>query len=167
MKKALAILLVVLVSVSTLYAGLGDSYKGASKKEALAVGLNFGTNAGLAVNYGMGDFDLEGIVGLNILDGAIDVEAAANYKIMDLAKELDIDGKMPLTVGGEVALSANLNGAFKLSVAALVPVKVTYTFPKFPVNIYLRLAPGVGVQLVDSLNIGIDMQGSLGVTYNF
>ena len=167
MKKALAILLVVLVSVSALYAGLGDSYKGASKKDALAVGLNLGTNAGVVLNYGMGDFDLEGIVGLSLLNGAIDVEAAANYKILDLAKELDIDGSMPFTIGGEVALWANLNEPFKLGVSANVPFKLTYTFPKFPMNIYLRLAPGVGIQLVDSVNIGIAMQGSLGATYNF
>lgn len=167
MKKTVAILLVVLLSSAALFAGLGDSYKGASKKDALSVGLNLGTNAGVVVNYGMGDFDFEGIVGFGLLNGALEVEAAANYKILDLAKDLKIKGEMPLTVGGEVGLWAHLNQPFMMGVNALVPVKLTYTFPEFPMSLYMRVAPGVGIQLVDSVNVKFGIQGSLGALYNF
>lgn len=167
MKKTLAILLVVMLSVSALYAGLGDSYKGASKKEALAVGINLGTNNGVAVNYGLGKFDLEGILGFGILNGTLDAEAAANYKILDLAKELKIDGTMPLTVGFGGGLWAKFGQPFQMGINALVPVKVSYTFEDFPVNLYIRVAPGVGIQLVDSVKLSFAIQGSLGATYNF
>lgn len=167
MKKVFAVLLVVLLSVSALYAGLGDSYKGSSDKGSLAVGLNLGTNAGVVVNYGMGDFDLEGIVGFGLLNGALDVEAAANYEILDLAKDLKIKGSMPLTIGGEVGLWAKLSDPFLMGINALVPVKLTYTFPKFPMSLYMRVAPGVGIQLVDAVKFSFGIQGSLGATYNF
>ena len=157
MKKTLAILLVVMLSVSALYAGLGDSYKGASKKEALAVGINLGTNNGVAVNYGLGKFDLEGILGFGILNGTLDAEAAANYKILDLAKELKIGG----------GLWAKFSQPFQMGINALVPVKVSYTFEDFPVNLYIRVAPGLGIQLVDSVKLSFAIQGSLGATYNF
>ena len=168
MKKILALLIVVLLSVSAIYAGITDEYKGTMKKDALAVGLNAGTNSGVVVNYGMGDFDLEGIVGFSFINGSgLDVEVAANYEVADFSKDLKIKGSMPFTVGGEAGVWMKFGDAFKLGVNALVPLKVTYSFPKFPMNVYLRIAPGLELQIVDAINIGFGIQGSIGATYNF
>ena len=54
-----------------------------------------------------------------------------------------------------------------MGINALVPVKLTYTFPKFPMSLYMRVAPGVGIQLVDAVKVSFGIQGSLGATYNF
>lgn len=165
MKKVLVIALVALLSVSALFAA---DYKGASKKDSFGIGLNAGTNSGVIVNYGMGKFDLEGIVGFGVLNGTgLDIEVAANYLIVDVAKEAKIDGKMPFTVGAEVGLLMGFKNSFSLRINVLAPLKLSYTFPKFPMSIYFRVAPGVGIPVVNGGTVGFAIESAIGATYNF
>ncbi len=166
MKKILTIALVALLVVSSAFAA--TSYKGASKKDSFAIGLNAGTNTGVIVNYGLGKFDLEGIVGFGVLNGSgLDVEAAANYEIIDVAKQCKFDGAMPFTVGLGADLAFRFSDPFSMYVGVLVPLKLTYIFPKVPVSLFLRVAPGVTFQVVPELNAGFVISGSIGATYNF
>ncbi len=165
MKKVVVIALVALLSVSSVFAA---SYMGASKKNSVAVGLNAGTNTGVVVNYGMGKFDLEGIVGFGVINGTgLDVEAAANYSIVDVAKECKFDGSMPFTVGVGTDLAFRFSDPFKMYIGVLVPLKLAYTFPKFPMSLYIRVAPGVNLQVCDSFGASFGISGSIGATYNF
>ncbi len=166
MKKILTFALVALLVVSSAFAAA--SYKGASKKDSFAIGLNAGTNTGVIVNYGMGKFDLEGIVGFGFLNGSgLDVEAAANYSIIDVAKQCKFDGSMPFTVGLGTDLAFRFSDPFSMYVGVLVPLKLAYTFPKVPVSLFLRVAPGVNFQVVPELKASFGISGSIGATYNF
>ena len=161
MKKVLVIALVLLLSISTVFAA---SYKGASEKNSFSIGLNLGTNSGVVVNYGMGKFDIEGIVGFGLFNKSLDAEVAFNYAILDIAKSCKFDGYMPLTVGGEAYLSTDFNF---FGVGGLVPVKIAYTFPKFPMTLYFRVAPGVFFDLTPNQDVKFGIHASLGATYNF
>lgn len=166
MKRVAVIALVALLAVSSVFAA--SSYSGASKKNSVAVGLNAGTNTGVVVNYGMGKFDLEGIVGFGILNGTgLDVEAAANYSIVDVAKECKFDGSMPFTVGVGTDFAFRFSDPFKMYIGVLVPLKLAYTFPKFPMSLYIRVAPGVNLQIRDEFGASFGISGSIGATYNF
>lgn len=160
MKKFLLIVMVCLLAVSGVFAA---SYKGASDKDSFGLGLNLGTNNGVIINYGLGKVDLEAIVGFGVINGSLDVEIAGNYCLIDFAKG-NFAGSMPLTVGAEGYLSTDFD---YLGVGALVPVKLSYTFPKVPMTLYLRVAPGVYFQLVDEFDAGFGIHGSIGATYNF
>lgn len=167
MKKLAVIALVALLSVSSVFAS-SSLYKGASKKGSVSVGLNAGTNTGVVVNYGTGNFDIEGIVGFGVLNGSgLDVEAAASYSIVDVAEECKFDGSMPFTVGLGADLAFRFSDPLQMYVGVLVPLKLTYTFPKFPASLYIRVAPGVNIQVVDTLNASFGISGSIGATYNF
>ncbi len=64
MKKRviLAILLVLLILAPVTAA----SYRGSEKNGTVGVGLNVGTNTGLGLKFGMGDFDIQANIGLNV-----------------------------------------------------------------------------------------------------
>lgn len=161
MKKFLLIVLVCLLAASTLFAA---DYKGASKKDSFGIGLNLGTNTGVIVNYGFGKFDLEAIVGFGFIGGnGLNAEVAGNFCLVDFAKG-NFDGSMPLTIGAEGYLATNFD-FFRFG--ALVPVKVAYTFPKFPMSLYIRVAPGIDFDCSNDFKPGFAFHGSLGATYNF
>ena len=65
MKKALTILLVLAV-IAVMPLAAADR-RGTSEEGAFGIGLNLGTNNGVGLKFGMGDFDIIANVGLNIL----------------------------------------------------------------------------------------------------
>ena len=160
MKKFALVAIVILLSVSTVFA----SAYGASKKDALSIGLNLGSNNGVVVDYGMGKFDLEAIVGFSLFNKNMDVEIAANYALFDIADMADFAGYMPFTVGAEGVISTNFKD---FGVGATVPMKLAYTFPKVPVTLYFRVAPGVMFSIAPEWDVNLYVPVSLGATYNF
>ena len=160
MKKVALFILVAILSVSTVFAA---SY-GASKKDTLSIGLNLGSNNGVVINYGMGKFDLEGIVGFSLFNRNMDIEIAANYALFDIAEMADFAGSMPFTVGAEGIISTDFKD---FGVGAVVPLKLTYTFPKVPVSLYFSIAPGVMFNIVPDFDPKFYIPVSLGATYNF
>lgn len=161
MKKALVFVLVALLAVGTVFA----SAKGASEKDSISVGLNLGTSNGAILNFGFGQFDLETIIGFGVINGSgLSVEVAGNFEVVDVAEQCNFAGSMPFTVGGEGYLSTDFDF---LGMGALVPLKLTYTFPKVPVSLYFRFAPGVHFDIVPEFNVKFGVSASLGATYNF
>ena len=138
MKKVLLVLLLVALALVPATAA-----ERASKTD-LAVGLNLGTNSGVGVQYRMNDFDLIGNLGFGFIGGSnLSFDAAANYKVT----EFNIDkAQFDVTVGGGVAMAVPLGeGDFRL--AAIAPVGVVYSMNDrdFPLDFYLRVAPGLQV----------------------
>lgn len=160
MKKVCVFVLVCLLSVGAVFAAA----RGASDKDSWGIGLNVGTNNGVIINYGMGKFDLEGIIGFSVFHANMDVEIAANYMILDVAEKADFAGSMPFTVGAEGYLTTDFDD-FGLGV--LVPLKLTYTFPKVPVSLYFRVAPGILFNIAPDFDVDFGIHASLGATYNF
>lgn len=170
MKKALAVVLVVMLSVGSLFAA--SDARGASKEGSFGVGANLGTDLGVYLDWGMGMFDLDVIAGFypGLFSKTIGVfgEVGANFAVVDFADVGDFAGSMPLSVGGAGLVAFQFGSIFDMSVEVLVPLKLEYTFPKVPVSLFLRLAPGLGFyNMVHEFGINFAFQGSIGATYNF
>ena len=164
MRKVIIALLALMLIALPLTAGT----IGASKKDSVGLGLNIGTNTGLGVKYGFGDFDLLANIGLadfRVDPFALGVDAALSYQVYDI--EIDRNNHMPVTVG----IGGNVNFVFddkaKIDVSLLVPVGIEYTFNKVPFNLYLRLAPGVQIFKNSDVDFGFDFQANIGVLYMF
>ena len=65
MKKALTILLVLAV-IAVMPLAAADR-RGTSEEGAFGIGLNLGTNNGVGLKFGMGDFDIIANIGLDVL----------------------------------------------------------------------------------------------------
>ena len=161
MKKAMVFVLVALMAIGSVFAVT----QGASKENTLGVGLNAGSNTGLILNYGMGKFDLEGIIGFGALNGGLDVEVAANFEIVDVARECNFPGKMPFTIGAEGYITTDFSNLFGLGV--LAPFKLAYTFEDVPVSLFIKFAPGVVFYFAPEFSADFGFHAALGATYNF
>jgi len=150
-------MLIFTISIAAIFAK-------AAKKDSLSLGLNLGTNNGVMISYGMGAYDIEGIVGFSIFSSALDVEIAMDYMLFDIASSSDFDGSMPLTIGGEVCLSTDFD---YFALGGLVPIKLKYVFPKIPMALYFRVAPGVCFKLKPDTDMNFALHASIGCTYNF
>ncbi len=130
MKKITLIVLVVSLVLVPVFA-----------KNSLALGVNLGTNAGLGIQYRMSDFDLVGNVGYGFFDGYLSVDGAASYKVADFKIEQAV---FDVTVGGGAYVGVPLSSSAKLGLALFVPVGVQYSLNNkdWPLDFYLRLAPG-------------------------
>jgi len=158
MKKVLlALILVALVLVPAAAAT-----ERASKTD-LAVGLNLGTNNGVGIQYRMNDFDIIANVGFGFLGGnSLSVDAAANYKITEFEIE---KAQFDVTVGGGAYLGVLFGATDPIYLAAIAPVGVVYSMnnDEFPLDFYLRVAPGVKILP----KIGFHFGGYLGALWRF
>ncbi len=169
MKKTLVVLLVALLCVGTAFAATSyRSYRGASKKDTLSLGLNIGTDSGFIVNYGMGKFDIEGVFAFGFINGkGLHVEGGVAYEIVDVADECNFKGEMPFTLGGTLDLAVMFGDKLWATLGVLVPAKLSYTFDNVPISLYLRLAPGLLISFKETVGVGFAMEGSIGATYSF
>lgn len=168
MKKK--ILVVCLLIALVLVPATAASYKGSTAKNTLGVGLNLGTNTGVGLKFGMGKFDVIGNVGIADFHfgnpTTIAADAAASYEVYDI----DIKGQhhMPITVGLGVNADFVIGSESSVSVGILAPVGIEYTIPTFPMNFYLRLAPGLDIKIDGSgVGFGFGFGAYLGALYMF
>lgn len=158
MKKTfLALILIALILVPVMAAT-----ERASKTD-LAVGLNLGTNNGVGVQYRMDKFDIIGNVGFGFLGGSsLSVDAAANYKVTEFNIE---KAQFDVTVGGGAYLGILFGAADPIYLAAIAPVGVVYSMnnDEFPLDFYLRVAPGIKILP----SIGFHFGGYLGALWRF
>jgi predicted small secreted protein len=148
MKKVLLVIALVLVIALPLSAA---NY---SKTNGIGVGVSGGYPvSGVAVKYGMDDFRLVGTLGYSFAS-AFALEAGAQYDVT----EFDIDG-IPFYVNVGVTGAISIGGDFGLSVN--VPVGVSYFFEDFPVEVFLKLGPGVKILP----SVAFDFGGALGGLY--
>ena len=168
MKKALTVLLVLLaVAAMPLMA---DS-RGTSEEGAIGIGLNLGTNNGLGLKFGMGDFDIIANIGLDVLhisNGNLSLggDVSFQYEVYDI--QIDGPHHMPVTVGLLVPMGFTFgNFAMHLGVQAMAGLE--YMIPDVPVLFYLRVGLGVDMRIVggDGFGLGFGGSGALGVMYVF
>ena len=136
MKKILVLVILAVIVLVPVTAATNNSY---------ALGLNIGTGASLAGQYQMDKFRLNGNLGYGFLGGGfVTVDAWADYRVA----EFDI-GDIPFWVtagaGGHAALS--FSGGFAFGAAVIAPIGFGYSFDSqdFPIDLYLRFAPGVAI----------------------
>ncbi|MDD4763812.1 MAG: hypothetical protein PHR58_08150 [Sphaerochaetaceae bacterium] len=149
MKKVLLVMVLVMLVVLPLSAAKYD------KSNGIGVGFSGGYPvSGVAVKYGMDDFRLVGTLGYNY-GSAFSIEAGAQYDVT----EFEI-AELPfyLNVGVTGALHVRFSGGLGFSVN--VPVGVSYFFEDFPVEVFLKVAPGIGL-----LPVRFDIGASLGALY--
>lgn len=136
MKKVLLVVALIMVIALPLSAA---SY---SKTNGIGIGINLGyPSNGVAFKYGMDDFRLVGTLGWNLSGKTlIDLEVGAQYDWL----EFDIEG-IPFYVNAGVTAAIGLAGEDSFSLAAAVPVGVSYFFEEVPIEAYLKLAPVIGI----------------------
>ena len=147
---------VFLVLALVLIIALPVSAAGYMKSNGIGVGLTGGYPvAGVAAKYGMDDFRLVGTLGYNY-GGGVAVEAGAQYDLT----EFDIDG-IPFYVNVGVTGAVSIGSTVYLS--ANVPFGVSYFFEDYPVEVFLKVGPGV--RILPSL--GFDIGAALGGLWYF
>ena len=164
-KKILVIALVLVVALSGAFAA--NNWGGAAAKNTMGIGLNLGTNTGLGMKFGMGKFDVLANIGLGDFRVGDPTEIAGDVAVSYEVADFDF-GKghhMPLTVGGglntTIVVGSNAT-AFELGI--MIPVGIEYTIPNTPVNFYLHLAPGLGLDFAgSSVGLSFDFDANLGV----
>ncbi len=166
MKKILIVLaLVCLVAFPVMAA---NSY-GVTDKNTVGVGLNLGTNTGVGLRFGMGDFDVLANVGFDLLSmKALAGDAAVSYNVFTI--DGGRDAQFPITVGAGVKSALHFDPvAFDLGV--IFPVGIEYNFAQLnsdvPITVYLRLAPGVNLLTLNEFDPGFTMAGYIGALWNF
>ena len=170
-KKAIILLIVAALAIAPAAAA---QYKGASEEGQWGIGLNLGTNTGVAIKYGFGDFDIFGNVGFDFLElktdpfvFSIGADVGLSYEVYDV----DFGGghHMPITVGLIFPMGFIINdGCLDFNLGIQAQAGIEYQIPKVPVSFYLRL--GVGLDMLfgtSGLDLGPGISGGLGVLYVF
>lgn len=155
--------LLALILVPVASAPLRTSSASYSK---FALGLNLGTNTGLGFQFRANrDFDVIGNVGLNNFgDSHISFDMAANYKI----GEFNIDrAYFDVTMGLGAYVGIPVKDGYKVNFAILVPFGVVYHFTEVPIDMYVRIAPGLSIIDAGEVKLGVGFSGFIGALWRF
>lgn len=163
MKKTLLVLLLIVALVMPLAAAPKLNIKQASKG-ALCVGVNLGTNLGVALKWDNRNWDLYANVGYGVV-GAVGIQAelgaelpVSEFKVGNETMKVNAGIMAPLYIG--VSSSAAYFG-----VGALATAAVSYEFRDFPLEVYTRLGLGVGMTITPAFGVGFGYSGALGAVY--
>ncbi len=170
-KKVLLIALLVALLLAPLSAA---SIRGTENDGAVGVGLNLGTNMGVGLKFGFGDFDVLANIGLDSfsLDGnglglGGDVAFSWNYYTIDGGRDL----QFPLTVGAGVTSSFHFGNPFFVNLAVIFPLGIEYNFeqlnPDVPITMYVRLAPGFTLFNGGEFSVKFAFAGYIGALWMF
>ncbi|HIV99212.1 MAG TPA: hypothetical protein IAB12_05510 [Candidatus Ornithospirochaeta avicola] len=167
MKKFLMILLVAALLIAPATAA---SFRGTSDN-TMTVALNLGTNTGVGMKFGLGDFDILANVGFDFLNVSsnhfsIGADVGLAYQVADF----DFGGghHMPLVAGVIVPMSfilAEKTFVFGISPQALVGVE--YMIPDTGWLFYARLGLGVALNFGTQFDLGFGASGAIGAGYQF
>ena len=165
-KKIIALVLVFALALCAVSAA---SSTGTAKKNAFSLGLAGGTNNGVAVKYGMGKFDIQGVVGLAVNHNSPSFfgSVGAFYDVYDInfnTGALTKTQTISITVGPLVGFVLQEN-LFGLDFVGAVGAE--YTFSKVPVTAFLKLGGGYSLGLSDGFNSRPIFYGVIGALYTF
>lgn len=172
MKKR--VLIIALLIALILVPVSAASYRGSERDGAFGIGLNLGTNTGVGLKFGMGNFDILANVGLlnfgigeDGLSMSGDVAVSYNVYTIDGGRNLEF----PITVGLGATTSFHFGDPFLFNLGVVVPVGIEYSFaqlnPDVPITVYLRLAPGVSLINGNDFKVGFAFAGYLGALWMF
>ena len=166
MKKR--VLIIALLIALILVPVSAASYRGSERDGAFGIGLNLGTNTGVGLKFGMGNFDILANIGIDKFGFdpfSLGGDVAVSYEVYDF----DFGGghHMPLTVGLGANMGFIFADNFGFDLAVVVPVGISYQIPDFPMQFYLRLAPGVGIMDNSKLVPYFAFAGYLGALWMF
>ena len=164
-KKVLLIALLVALILAPVTAA---SYRGSENDGAIGVGLNLGTNTGVGLKFGFGDFDVLANIGLDNFrfnPFSLGGDVAVSYEVYDF--DFGRGHHMPLTVGVGASMGFVFDDPFVFDLAVLVPVGISYQIPDFPMQFYLRLAPGLRLLEQTKFNLGFGFAGYIGALWMF
>ncbi len=137
-----------------------------SSQSKFALGLNLGTNTGLGFQYRANrDFDVIGNLGLNNLGVShLSFDMAANYKI----NEFYIDrADFDVTMGIGANVGIPLDDGHGVNFSVLVPFGIVYHFTEVPIDMYIRIAPGVRILHEGNVDINVGFSGFIGALWRF
>jgi hypothetical protein len=166
MKKRIfpiVMVLLVLIVVPLSSASLRTSSAAYSK---FALGLNLGTNTGLGFQYRANrDFDVIGNLGLNNFGVShLSFDMAANYKI----NEFYIDrADFDVTMGIGVNVGIPLDDNHGVNFSVLVPFGIVYHFTEVPIDMYVRIAPGIRIINEGNVDVNVGFSGFIGALWRF
>ena len=164
-KKVLLIALLVALILAPVTAA---SYRGSENDGAIGVGLNLGTNTGVGLKFGFGDFDVLANIGLDNFrfnPFSLGGDVAVSYEVYDF--DFGRGHHMPLTVGLGAKTGFDFAKTFGFDLAVVVPVGISYQIPDFPMQFYLRLAPGLGLFNDSNFNLKFAFAGYIGALWMF
>ena len=130
-----------------------------AKSSDMSVGLAVGTINGVGFKYKVDkDITAGGTVGFDIISGNINAEAFGLYKVSEFSIEKeDFDVNVGVGASANIPLSGN-----SFSLSALGMGEVSYSFEgDLPIDLLLRLEPGVGFTFGNSVVADFVMQASL------
>lgn len=163
MKKIVLVLLAALLVAAPLVAAPKLNLSKAAKGR-FGLGLNAGTNNGLALRFDNRDWDLYLNLGYAIVTAnswGFSGEIGAEFPVYDIK---GVDGRLHIDVGGQVPLMI-ASSAFHLGV--LGTAALNYEFPKVPIHTFLRIGLGVNMGFVDEFKLFFGSSGALGFVYLF
>ena len=164
-KKVLLVALLVALILAPVTAA---SYRGSEQDGAIGVGLNLGTNTGVGLKFGFGDFDILANIGLdNFVFNPFSLggDVAVSYELYDF--DFGHGHHMPLTLGVGAKTGFVFADKFGFDLSVVFPVGISYQIPDFPMQFYLRLAPGLALLQNTSFKLGFDFAGYIGALWMF
>ena len=170
MKKRLVMLALALVMIVTPVFAI----VGVAEDDTVGVGLNLGTNTGVALRFGLGDFDILSNLGFSMLrafEGDFgmsgDVAFSWNYYTIDGGRGLEF----PLTIGLGANVDIDFSNDFNTDFAILFPIGIEYNFAQLnsdvPITVYFRFAPGFSIVQNSKADVGFAYGVYLGAMWNF
>lgn len=159
----IALILILLVLVPVTSATLRTSNSSQSK---YALGINLGTNTGLGFQYRANrDFDVIGNLGLNNFGTShLSFDMAANYKINEFwIDNADFD----VTMGLGVNVGIPVSDGHGVNFSVLVPFGIVYHFESVPIDMYVRIAPGLRILHEGAVAINVGFSGFIGALWRF
>lgn len=159
-KKVLLVALLVALILAPVTAA---SYRGSEQDGAIGVGLNLGTNTGVGLKFGFGDFDILANIGVADFEFNpfyLGGDVAVSYELYDF--DFGHGHHLPLTLGAGILTGFGFD-PFKFALSVVFPLGVSYQIPDFPMQFYLRVAPGLSVYP----EIDFDIAAYLGALWMF
>lgn len=138
-----------------------------AKSSDMSAGLALGTINGVGFKYYVDkDLTVGGTVGFDVIDGNLNGEAFGLYKVSEFQIEKE---KFDVNAGLGAAVNIPLSSGSSFGVSALGMGEVSYSFDNkdLPIDVLLRLEPGVSFTFASTLEVGFAFQGSIQGLYRF